>query len=78
MSLLKSINTFSIILIIFWSVTLNPLINFVWILDLSNSLFILGPPPWTTTIDNPNLFNILMSSIKLLKISLSIKTLQPY
>ena len=44
-SSLKSIKTFSTILIIFSSVILNPLKNFDSMLDLSNSLFILGPPP---------------------------------
>ena len=44
-SLLKSINTFSTMLIILLSVTLKPLINFVVMLDFSNSFLILGPPP---------------------------------
>jgi len=44
-SLLKSINTSSTVSIIFLSVTLKPLINFDTIFFLSNSLFILGPPP---------------------------------
>ena len=64
-SLLKSISTFSTIFIIFPSVTLNPLINLDWIFDLSNSLFILGPPPWITTIESPNLFNTLISASSL-------------
>ena len=78
MSLLKSIRTSSTILIIFLSVTLKPLINFDWIFDLSNSLLILGPPPWITAIERPNLFKTLISSIKLLNIFLSIKTFPPY
>ena len=43
--------------------TLRPLINFDWIFDFSNSLFILGPPPCTTTIDKPNLFNMVILSL---------------
>ena len=77
-SLLKSIRTFSTIFIIFLSVTLKPLINFDLMFDLSNSLFILGPPPCTTITESPNSFNIFKSDIKLLKISLSINTLPPY
>ena len=60
-SLLKSIRTFSTILITFLSVTLKPFINLVWILFFFNSLSILGPPPCTIIIERPNLFNILMS-----------------
>ena len=77
-SLLKSIKTFSTIDITFSSVTLSPLINLVFIFSFFSSLSILGPPPCTIIIDKPNLFSKLMSSIKLLKISLSIKTLPPY
>ena len=53
MSLLKSINTFSTILITFSFVTLKPLINSVEIPCLSNSLLIRGPPPCTTIKDKP-------------------------
>ena len=77
-SLLKSIKTFSTIDITFSSVTLSPLINLVFIFSFLSSLSILGPPPCTIIIDKPNLFSKLMSFIKLLKISLSIKTLPPY
>ena len=77
-SSLKSINTDSTIFIILLSVTLKPLINFDWILDFSNSLLILGPPPWTTTVERPNLFKINKSVIKLLNTFLSIKTFPPY
>ena len=65
-SSLKSIRTSSTTLIIFLSVTLNPSINFDSIFFLSNSLFILGPPPWTIITDRPNLLRILTSKIKLL------------
>ena len=44
-SLLKSIKTSSTILITLSSVTLKPFIKSVCIFFLSNSLFILGPPP---------------------------------
>ena len=44
-SLLKSISTFSTILMILSSVTLKPFINFVGMFDYSSSLLILGPPP---------------------------------
>ena len=62
----------------FLSVTLKPLMNLVVIFDFSSSLLILGPPPCTTTIERPNLFKIPISSIKLLNMLLSIRTLPPY
>ena len=77
-SSLNSIRTFSTIFIIFSSVTLRPLTNFEEIFDLSSSLLILGPPPWTTTTDRPSFCNIDKSLTKLLKIFLSIKTFPPY
>ena len=70
--------TFSTISIIFSSVTLKPLTNLEFICDLSNSLFILGPPPCTTTTDKPNFCKIDKSLMKLLNICLSMKTLPPY
>ena len=72
-SLLKSIKTSSTILITFLSVTLRPLMNLVSIFSSSNSFLFLGLPPCTTIIDRPSLLSILISSIKLLKIPLSIK-----
>ena len=77
-SSLKSISTVSTTFIIFSSVTLRPLINLDSIFCLDNSLFILGPPPCTTTTCKPSLLSTLKSLIKLSKIFLSMNTLPPY